>query len=759
MQAVPPAPEASSEPPSLPPGRAALRRLVTLAPWLSVAAAVLAFHHRVLPPGLAFGTEDLREYFIPVRALLQHILRDGDWPFWQRSIYLGFPLWASSEAALFLPTTWLFLPLEAARGLTLGALTHLVAAALGMFTWLRYRGRGLGASAVGALVVSLGGFTTVHLDHWTFSATLAPLPWTLLAVDLALRKGLSPGRFLGAALGLAGLWFGGAGQLAYYASLLAGGYVLVRVLGTRGRAWRLLLILPAGMLLAAPVLLAGAELSAQGPRAGGITLAWAGEYHWPNLRALALLLFPNAWGRPPSYGGPFNYWEMTGYVGLPVLALLLTTRPRGVGWYFLAVLLLSLVVSLGLETPVYGLLFQYLPGFNLFRVATRALFLANFAAAFLAAEALDRLAEQRRCPSLGVTAGGALVLLGVALWVAQRAGPLGYHAAALRTNLPWTVGLLAAFAVWVVASRPLRRWPALFPVGVALLLFVDLQHAYGDYMEVRRTSELARLLPQAPLLPVDGGRMAHLGFTPNLFAGSGAEGVNGYSQLLVGRVFDLFYLGRDGRFTHTSLTPANHEYAKQGIVPYSPLFPLFGASLLVTSSPVGAPGLVPLGREGPFWRYGLTTLPLAFWSQRHEVMDGATFRERAAGFNPFETVALEPTEHPVPPSAADFAPRPATLLARSTNDTRVQVDAPAAGLLVVLDPWYPGWRAEVDGQSAPVLRADYAFMAVPVPAGTHKVTLRYVPTTLWPGLACVLVVLGGTGLWAWRRRRPSGSSH
>jgi uncharacterized membrane protein YfhO len=73
--------------------------------------------------------------------------------------------------------------------------------------------------------------------------------------------------------------------------------------------------------------------------------------------------------------------------------------------------------------------------------------------------------------------------------------------------------------------------------------------------------------------------------------------------------------------------------------------------------------------------------------------------------------------------------------------------------VVVMDPWYPGWRAEVDGQRAPLLRADYAFMAVPVPAGRHEVVLRYRPATLVPGLACVLAVLGGAGVWALVRRR------
>ncbi len=726
-----------------------MRRLTVLVPGLLVAIAVLAFHRRVLAPGMAFASEDLREYFIPVRALLQHTVRGGDWPFWQRSIYAGFPLWSSGEAGLFLPTTWLYFPLDAARALTLGSLTHLVVAALGMFTWLRHRGRSVGAAMAGAFIVALGGFTTVHLDHWTFSATLAPLPWTLLAVDVALRRGLSPSLFLGAALGVAGLWFGGAAQLAYFATLLVGGYVALQVLGTRGRAWPLLLVLPAGLLLAAPLILAGAEFSANSPRAGGMTLRWAAFYHWPDPRALALLLFPDAWGRVSSYGGPFNYWEMTGYVGLPALVLVLTTRPRGMGWYFLGVLAFSLLVCFGTETPLYGLLFHHLPGFDKLRVATRALFLANFAAALLTADALDGLAERRRWWQGAQVVAGALVLLGVALWLARRAGSLEFRVEELRANVPWTVGVLAVFAAWV-AARHVPRWPAhLFPLGAALLVLVDLHHAYGGYMPVSRTRVLNR---QYPRLPAEGGRVVHFGFNPNLAAASGVEGVNGYSQLLVDRVYDLLYATRDGGFFVTSQARVDDEYGKLRMIPGSPLFSLFAAPRLVTTGPVG--GLpFPPHRDGPFWQYTVPALPLAFWSQRYEVLSASDFRQQLNRFRPEETVTVEPSDVPLPPSATQHPFRPATVTARGPNHTEMTVEAPAPGLLTVMDPWFPGWSAEVDGKPAPVLRADYAFMAVPVPEGTHRVVLRYVPATLWSGLTGVLCVLAGTGGWAWVRRR------
>ena len=77
---------------------------------------------------------------------------------------------------------------------------------------------------------------------------------------------------------------------------------------------------------------------------------------------------------------------------------------------------------------------------------------------------------------------------------------------------------------------------------------------------------------------------------------------------------------------------------------------------------------------------------------------------------------------------------------RHYRDHFVEVTTAAAGrrLLVFTDLSYPGWIAEIDGRPADILRADFAFRAVSVPAGTH--TVRF------PLPACVRRVgRGGLG--------------
>jgi hypothetical protein len=63
-----------------------------------------------------------------------------------------------------------------------------------------------------------------------------------------------------------------------------------------------------------------------------------------------------------------------------------------------------------------------------------------------------------------------------------------------------------------------------------------------------------------------------------------------------------------------------------------------------------------------------------------------------------------------------------------TDSVRIAVSASSDRILVLSDVWYDAWTATADGQPAKIFRADYAFRAVVVPAGTKEVMFRYQST-------------------------------
>ena len=88
------------------------------------------------------------------------------------------------------------------------------------------------------------------------------------------------------------------------------------------------------------------------------------------------------------------------------------------------------------------------------------------------------------------------------------------------------------------------------------------------------------------------------------------------------------------------------------------------------------------------------------------------------------------------------------LLTYDSQRVTVDVEASADGYLVLTDAWYPGWRVRVDGQEAPLLRADVIFRAVQVPAGRHVVEFEYVPQSFRVGLVVSVAALTLLlGLW------------
>jgi hypothetical protein len=86
---------------------------------------------------------------------------------------------------------------------------------------------------------------------------------------------------------------------------------------------------------------------------------------------------------------------------------------------------------------------------------------------------------------------------------------------------------------------------------------------------------------------------------------------------------------------------------------------------------------------------------------------------------------------------------PATVLVRDRVDGQmvVEVNAPRDGVVFFSETYYPDRRAWVDGKRIPRMKVDLAFTAVRVPAGHHRIELRYDLRALWIGLSLSVLTL------------------
>jgi hypothetical protein len=83
----------------------------------------------------------------------------------------------------------------------------------------------------------------------------------------------------------------------------------------------------------------------------------------------------------------------------------------------------------------------------------------------------------------------------------------------------------------------------------------------------------------------------------------------------------------------------------------------------------------------------------------------------------------------------------------SPNVLSYEIDAPAATTLIVNQNYYPGWRI-VEGEGA--LATEGTLIAVKVPAGHHRIMLRYRPRYLVMAVLLTLMAAAGS-FFLWRR--------
>ena len=85
---------------------------------------------------------------------------------------------------------------------------------------------------------------------------------------------------------------------------------------------------------------------------------------------------------------------------------------------------------------------------------------------------------------------------------------------------------------------------------------------------------------------------------------------------------------------------------------------------------------------------------------------------------------------------------------------RAKVEAAQPALVRIAAPYFPGWRAEIDGRAVPIVPVDVALMGLVVPAGNHELVVRYRSNRFAAGLAISIVgwlmALGGL-VWGFRR--------
>jgi uncharacterized membrane protein YfhO len=103
------------------------------------------------------------------------------------------------------------------------------------------------------------------------------------------------------------------------------------------------------------------------------------------------------------------------------------------------------------------------------------------------------------------------------------------------------------------------------------------------------------------------------------------------------------------------------------------------------------------------------------------------------------------------------------IVSYSNDEIELDVSTSAPGYLVMSEVFYPGWKVEVDNTPAALDRANYAFRAVLLPEGTHRVRFYFDPVSVKAGILCagliwVVIALAALRAFLHRRQRRIGQA-
>ena len=736
-------------------------------------------------PLRSYFFRDFTVTFLPLRLFAARELREGRLALWNPLLSEG-----SVQLPVLYPGDLLHVlwpsPVFVSWLLTL----HLPLAALGGYWLLRELGSTRVAGFATGVVLSLCGFTLSCVNLYVFLQALALAPFVagllrragtrdqrasaLAAVVVALSLATLAVEFVAQAvlLGIALAWLAAGARGAARALAVAGlGLALAGV--------------PAAVLLGLlPETARGAGLAAD--------VAMGNALH-PAVLLQALL--PNLFGLPQApaeawWGGRFftkgTPYFLSIYSGPLVLAL---------GWCGLAglgrrrALVLGGLAALGLWYALgsHGGLapaLRLLPLADAFRFPSKALLLPQLALAICAGFGCERL--QRERSAFVVVSAATAAFAGVAV-AAAAASSLAPDAIATWASLPaptWTTvtqaawrdaGFASGLAAAVSLVGLLARRSAV-PTWLAAVLVAGL--AAADLSRVGAGLNRQVAPGFFDLSPAVDGLLSGAAARGRVFS-YGVDRSPSFASYLgsaaVERTLGGFYAYRQvlGPYTNiidglpaaetkdlTAFAPRERELDDELLAPTRagdlvPWWRNAGVGTVLSLDALSAPGLRALGSAaaGP---PGLTVhayeveavLPSVFVAchvSRARDAEDALLAPYGPSFDPERDVVVSGD------LAAGCTSGSVRRLEEKADLSAYETDTDGDGALVVRESWSRGWRASLDGASATVLRANGKHCAVAVPAGRHRVELRYEPPGLHLGIVCSGCALLLVAVMLWRR--------
>jgi len=520
--------------------------------------------------------------------------------------------------------------------------------------------------------------------------------------------------------------------------------------------------------LAAVQLFPTAEYLLESQRSAAVDYDFAMNYSFWPWRLLSFIA-PGLYGSPVSgdYWGFANYWEDAIYIGLiPFIMAVYAVITRGKRTrnnrfispnfitFLVALIVIVFVLALGRNTPVYPWLYANVPTFDMFQAPTRISILAVFSLAILAAIGVE---SWRRPGERGLYWLRLGVMAAVAIAIGAGAASLVSRSISwdIRPSFIRSTALLGLWAVGfgvLAIKAPVKEESETDPEkwnwwhwAVVLWVAADLIVAgwgLNPSVDVRMYSDPSPNAQEVKNM-LNGGR---------LYLPPEDEEIIKFEHLLRFNTFEPFDEGQGWENLRAALLP---NVTILDAIPsannFDPLLPGRYVSWIELLKVVGAEvegemlnlmGVEVVESIDSDERYGVRFDSRKAFPRFRGVACGVPVESESEAIGLIEQGEIDFKQQVIleidNPSVSTVCGEGAhvDIEVKSDNPTQsvLVINSPSPGYLVMSDVWYPGWQAFLNGKSTPILRANFLFRAVELPAGEHEIRIAYSPKQFYAGI-------------------------
>lgn len=703
----------------------------------------------------------LQQY--PWRFLSTSLEKSWQLPLWNPYSFSGTPLLGNFQSGVFYPLNSIFFLLPFSYAWTILIMLQPFLAAVFLYLYLRKMNLHPLASFVGSVTFSFCGFSIAWMEWNTIMHTALWLPLILLSEEHLLRK-RSVGWIIVFLLAEISAAFAGHLQTYFYILLVSNVYLFCRIIQVASHRksdifFESLRIYIPFLLLSGVVFVVTAiqwiptlQFIAQSARAVDQADWQTIEGWFIPLQHLAQFIAPDFYGNPTTlnYWGSWNYGEFVGYVGIvpllfAVYAMLLRRDKKTLFFGALAIVSLVFATQNILATLPY---LWHIPFLSTTQ-PTRLLFVTDFSLAVLCALGIDSYMKQKKGLIFSfVFIYSCLSSLWITILFGKTFGITTNNLLVARQNLLLPTAIVVMTTVLLVTSKLKRKYTTtFFLTGLFLLTVFDLLRVFEKFTPFSSQEYLYPPTKMLSFLQQQSGNFRIMAtdrriLPPNVSMMYHLEEAGGYDPLYLLSYGELIAASERGKPNISPPFGFNRIITPQNI--HSPIVNLLGIRYILSFDELSTLGLKKVFEEGQTKLYENTNaFPRVFFVQRVQWVNSKTeaINRMFDTSTDLRTIAIVEkstfTKGGVYPT--EFSLGKSRIVSYNANKVVVETENDKDGFLVLIDSYYPNWKAEIysEGTSlqldnpvqAKIEKVDYNFRGIFIPQGKHTVvfTIQFMP--------------------------------